>query len=121
MFDGIFLVLALLFVKHWYIDFVNQTMAEVHGKGIYGNLLGIWHCTKQCLGTAAVLWFLISFEAGLVFGIIDAVIHYHVDWSKININKKYNYTVENPKFWMWLGLDQLAHSLTYVWIVWCLL
>jgi hypothetical protein len=47
-------------------------------------------------------------------GLLDFVLHYHIDWSKININKRWNYTIEDPKFWAWLGADQLAHQLTYI-------
>jgi hypothetical protein len=119
MFDSIFVILALLFVKHWYIDFVNQSMEEVVGKGIYGNAHGIMHSIKHGIGTAIVMsLFLNDFPFAVMLGFIDFVLHYHIDWLKININKKYNYTTENPKFWAWLGADQLAHSLTYLWLVW---
>ena len=119
MFDSIFILLALLFVKHWYIDFVNQSMEEVTGKGIYGNAYGIMHSIKHGLGTFAVFWLFIGeIQFSLLIGFIDFVLHYHIDWLKININKRYNYTTENPKFWAWLGADQLAHSLTYLGLVW---
>jgi hypothetical protein len=119
MFDSIFVVLGLLFIKHWYIDFINQSMEEVHGKGIYGNAHGIMHSLKHGIATAAVFMLAIqSFEVSWILGMIDMAIHYHVDWAKININKKYNYTPENPKFWAWLGADQLAHSITYLFLVW---
>jgi hypothetical protein len=119
MFDSIFILLALLFVKHWYIDFVNQSMEEVVGKGIYGNAYGIMHSIKHGLGTWFIFWMFIGdIEYSLLIGFIDFVLHYHIDWAKININKKYNYTAENPKFWAWLGADQLAHSLTYLGLVW---
>lgn len=119
MFDSIFILLALLFVKHWYIDFINQSMEEVVGKGIYGNAHGLMHSIKH--GVASTLIFLAftgDFTYSVIIGIIDFAIHYHVDWAKININKKYNYTPNDPKFWAWLGADQLAHSLTYLGIVW---
>jgi len=119
MFDSIFILLALLFIKHWYIDFVNQSMEEVNGKGTYGNAHGIMHSIKHGLGTWFVFWvFTREIEYSLILGFIDFVLHYHIDWTKININKKYNYTTENPKFWVWLGADQLAHSLTYLMLVW---
>ena len=119
MFDSIFILLALLFVKHWCIDFVNQSTEEVNGKGIYGNAHGIMHSIKHGLGTFLVFWLFIGeIEYSLILGFIDFVLHYHIDWAKININKKYNYTTENPKFWAWLGADQLAHSLTYLGLVW---
>ena len=119
MFDSIFVVLALLFVKHWYIDFVNQSMEEVVGKGIYGNAHGVMHSIKHGIGTAVVMGlFLGDMPFAVVLGFIDFVLHYHIDWAKININTRYNYTTENPQFWAWLGADQLAHSFTYLWLVW---
>lgn len=119
MFDSIFFILALLFVKHWYIDFVNQSMEEVHGKGIYGNPYGLMHSIKHGLGTFIIIGaFVADPLLAVELAVIDFVIHYHVDWAKININKRWNYTVEDPKFWAWLGADQLAHSLTYLGLVW---
>ena len=119
MFDSIFILLALLFVKHWYIDFVNQSMEEVHGKGIYGNAHGLMHSIKHGVATFLIfLAFTWDFPYSVVIGYIDFALHYHIDWAKININKRWNYTVENPKFWAWLGADQLAHSLTYLGLVW---
>lgn len=119
MFDSIFAILALLFIKHWYIDFVNQSMEEVNGKGIYGNAYGIMHSLKHGVATFAVFLIVgIVWPACVLLGFIDFLIHYHIDWAKININKRWNYTVENPKFWAWLGADQLAHSLTYLFLVW---
>ena len=119
MFDSIFILLALLFIKHWYIDFVNQSVEEVHGKGIYGNAYGVMHSIKHGVATFLIFWvFLTHWPLAIIVGAIDFILHYHIDWAKININKKYNYTPENPKFWAWLGADQLAHSLTYIGLVW---
>lgn len=119
MFDSIFILLALLFVKHWYIDFVNQTSEEVAGKGIYGNAHGVMHSIKHGVATAAIFGlFTMDFKFSVIIGIIDFALHYHIDWAKININKRWNYTVETPQFWAWLGADQLAHSLTYLGLVW---
>lgn len=121
MFDAIFIVLILLFVKHWYIDFVNQSADEVAWKGTYLKWPGIWHSIKHGAGTALVLW-ICGFGAVefVILGILDFFIHYHIDWAKININRKNNYTPQDKQFWTWLGADQLAHSLTYLFIVWCL-
>lgn len=113
-------LLVLLQIKHWYIDFVNQSMEEVHSKGIYGTYHGIMHSVKQGIGTLFCVLVLTGtgffFEAVLV-AMLDFVVHYHVDWAKININKMKNYTVNDPEFWAWLGADQLAHQLTYLLIL----
>ena len=122
MFDSVYLLLALLFVKHWYIDFVNQTPAEVAGKGTYGQIHGLMHSVKHGVVTSVIVFlFFYSVEAAIIIGFVDFILHYHIDWLKMNINKRYGYTVENPKFWVWLGADQLAHSLTYLFLVWMLI
>lgn len=119
MFDSIFILLALLFVKHWYIDFVNQSNEEVAGKGTYGNAHGLMHSIKHGVATMAIFWaFAGDFTYSVIIGILDFVLHYHVDWAKMNINKRWNYTIDKPQFWAWLGADQLAHSLTYLGLVW---
>ena len=119
MFNSLYILLALLFVKHWYIDFVYQSMEEVNGKGIYGNAHGVMHSLKHGVATFLIFWFYVmDFEYSIIIGFVDFVLHYHIDWTKININKRWNYTAENPKFWAWLGADQLAHSLTYILLVW---
>lgn len=120
--EAAIVLLLLLQIKHWYIDFVNQTMDEVHSKGIYGDRLGLWHSAKHGIGTALCIALLAGFDIDnlsfcLLIGFLDFAIHYHVDWAKINLNKKYNYTVETPQFWIWLGADQMVHQLTYLLIL----
>ena len=119
MYDGIFVLLALLFIKHWYIDFVNQTEEEVKWKGTYFDWRGVKHSVKHGIATALIMsFFVYSIEDMIILGLIDFVIHYHIDWAKMNINKKFGYTIKMPQFWVLLGADQLAHSLTYFWLVW---
>jgi Protein of unknown function (DUF3307) len=121
MFTSLYVLLAALFIKHWYIDFVNQSQEEIIGKGIYGNAYGVMHSIKHGVATAIImLFFVFNFEIAVLVGFLDFLIHYHIDWLKTTINNRYGYTTEQPKFWLWLGADQLAHSLTYLWIVWLL-
>lgn len=121
MIEALLTMLVLLQIKHWYVDFVNQSMEEVHSKGIYGDGPGLEHSAKQGIGTLIAILCVtgtdyIAFAAVLAF--IDFVLHYHIDWAKININKRKNYTVKDSEFWMWLGFDQLLHQLTYLFIIW---
>jgi hypothetical protein len=120
MLEAAILLLVLLQVKHWYIDFVNQSMEEVHSKGIYGDAPGMWHSAKQAIGTLFAILILTGpdfYTEALSLAMLDFVIHYHTDWAKININKRKNYTVETTEFWWWLGFDQLVHQLTYLLIL----
>jgi hypothetical protein len=103
-------VLVLLFIKHWYVDFVAQTPRMVQEKGQYGKLHGIYHSGQHALAT-----FLIFVLAGPVFAtaaaVIDFVTHYHIDWVKMNYG---NRDITTPQFWNHLGLDQLAHAMIYL-------
>jgi hypothetical protein len=111
----ILIMLALLFVKHWYVDFVNQSIEEVQTKGIYGRWPGICHSLKHGFGTWLVFWITTAEPVFALFiGLIDFVLHYHIDWVKM---KWGNRDIQNPRFWNHLGLDQLAHYLTYLGLV----
>ena len=109
-------VFFLLQIKHFVADFVLQTNRMVVEKGIYGARYGIYHSLIQSAGTfVAFAW--IHPALGAVTAFVDFLAHYHIDWTKININKKYHYTPQDAKFWFWLGLDQLAHQITYIFLV----
>lgn len=112
----IFVILSLLFVKHFIADFVIQFDYMVQEKGHYGKMGGIHHSFIHGFGTFLVFgWFLhpIAFWAG----VIDFLVHYHIDWLKMKIGKAKNCTPADKQFWFWLGLDQMFHSLTYVFLV----
>lgn len=124
MVEAILLALVLLQIKHWYIDFVDQSMEEVNHKGIYLHWLGLKHSIKQGVGTLICLLIVTGVDYWifcLLLGLFDFVVHYHTDWAKINLNKKWGYTIEMPQFWALLGADQLVHQLTYIAIVWAMI
>ena len=110
----IFVILIMLQIKHWYIDFVNQTDEEVKHKGIYLNWLGVKHSFKHGLGTLAVLILFVPFSWALILAAVDFILHYHIDWTKMNYG---NRDITTPAFWNHLGLDQMAHQLVYILIV----
>ncbi len=115
----ILFTLALLNVKHWYVDFANQTMDEVQNKGIYGRWLGIRHSLKHGFGTWLVIWAMtVDPVLALGLGMLDFVLHYHIDWAKMNYG---NRDIQNPLFWNHLGLDQMAHQLVYLILVYLML
>lgn len=116
MFESIFVVLALLYIKHWYIDFVDQSDDEVANKGKYGKWLGIRHSLKHGLATA-IIFTLTGMPPpfSVTLGVMDFIAHYHIDWCKMNFG---NRDITTPQFWNHLGLDQLAHYLTYLGLVW---
>lgn len=111
-------LLVLLQLKHWYIDFVNQTDEEVASKGIYGDEAGIGHSAKHGVGTLLAVLAVtgipyLPYAAVLAF--VDFVLHYHIDWIKMNYG---NRDIRTKDFWNHLGLDQMLHQFTYIFVVW---
>jgi hypothetical protein len=45
----------------------------------------------------------------------DTVIHYHIDWAKMKLNRWFGWAPNtHEQFWWLLGLDQYLHAVTYV-------
>ncbi len=107
-------ILILLQIKHWYVDFVNQNDEEVKHKGVYLHWLGVKHSLKHGIGTFVALWIVTGWdniEFALVLGIVDFLLHYHIDWIKMNYG---NRDITTKQFWNHLGLDQMAHQIVYI-------
>lgn len=108
------LTLIFLQIKHWYIDFVNQSDEEVAHKGVYLDWRGMKHSVKHALATFAILYVVTGFNYlyfALFLAVIDLVAHYHIDWIKMNYG---NRDIRTPQFWNHLGLDQMAHQICYI-------
>lgn len=111
----------LLNVKHFFIDFPWQPPFMWMNKGTYGHLGGIYHALLHAVGTFAVFMLLFNSQSShaafvaFYLAAIDAVVHYHIDWAKMNINKKMGWgPTTHPEFWTLTGLDQLLHQATYI-------
>ena len=113
MSDTLLLVL-LLFTKHFIVDFPLQNSYQYLNKGTYGHPGGLLHSSLHGLSTMLVVWFFAPL-ASVLMGVIDAVVHYHIDWAKMKLNSKFNWKPESSnKFWYLLGFDQYLHALTYI-------
>lgn len=107
---------AVLFeLKHFICDFVLQTAYQYRNKGIYGHPGGLLHAGLHMTGSLpAVLVFhpSVGFAAAILLG--EFFVHYHIDWSKEQINKRCGLDFEKNLYWSVFGADQLLHQLTYV-------
>ena len=117
-----FLPLFWLFVKHFICDFPLQAFPWMYrNKGTYLHLGGIAHAGIHGAGTLIVLAPFIgtlTVVLAIVLAIIDMLVHYHIDWAKMNISKRYDLQPNNSeRFWILLGFDQLLHHLTYFVII----
>lgn len=111
-----FLILAFLFqLKHFVCDFLLQGPYMFMNKGTYGHPGGILHSAVQVLGTVVILaLFGVTFWPTLLLSLLEGVIHYHIDWVKMNINTRFGLNPNKSQFWYLLGADQLLHQATYL-------
>lgn len=114
----VLLLMLLLQVKHLTIDWCWQPEYEWKNKGTYGHLGGLRHAAKNAVGTALVFCFFFPQWAWLVL-LIDFILHYHIDWLKMNINRIKGWgPTTHEEFWMLTGLDQFLHQVTYIFLIW---
>jgi hypothetical protein len=114
MFEALF----LLFIKHFICDFPLQANPWLYrNKGTYMHLGGITHAGIHGLGTLLVLAPFIG-SLSMVYAALDMLVHYHIDWAKMNVTKRYDLQPTNSeRFWILLGFDQLLHHITYFAII----
>ena len=107
---SLFFTCMILFqFKHFFVDFPLQTPRMLIEKGMYLRPYGLLHSLLHGVATAMIL--ALVHPGFMVFGLLDAVIHYHVDYVKTRWGEKDN---RKPVFWTQLGIDQLVHQLTYL-------
>lgn len=110
------IIMTLLFTKHFIVDFPLQPRYQYSNKGTYGHPGGLLHAFLHFIATWACFIFYAKYA--VVLALIDAVLHYHIDWAKVNINKKMGWgPTTHEEFWWLTGLDQFLHALTYVGLV----
>jgi hypothetical protein len=104
--------------KHFLCDFVWQTQRQVQTKGIYGHLGGIEHAGLHALTSLPAILILTRAPAAIAaVVIVEFIVHYHVDWTKARIDRVKALSVQDSVYWVYFGLDQLVHQLTYLGIV----
>jgi hypothetical protein len=116
MTSTVFILLALFGIKHFIADFLMQFDYMLREKGIYGATGGVHHAMVHACFTFLILVFFCR-DADLIIALslADFVLHYHIDYFKQHLNR--GLTPADQKFWIWLGLDQALHYLTYVGII----
>jgi hypothetical protein len=107
-------LLSLLQLKHFLVDWVLQTQYQIDNKGRYLHPGGLTHSIQHGLFTAAI-FMLFGSQNSFTAGLLDFVLHYHIDWLKVNVSK--GLTPADKRFWVLMGADQLAHQLTYLALV----
>ena len=117
--ETMLLLVTLLLVKHAIADFFLQRAFMFKDKHVYAGLGGISHASIHGFLTflAVVICLPNLWLFAVLFGLFDAVAHYHIDYVKSSWNVKTKAGPSETRYWYAFGLDQMAHSLTYVLIV----
>lgn len=121
------LLLIILTIKHFIVDAPLQTPFHYTNKGTYGHIGGIQHALYHGLGTSVCfMWFEPLLILCILAGVVDAFIHYHIDWAKMNISSaKYSkmstdadgkecLCIYDNMFFIWVVADQCLHFATYI-------
>lgn len=114
------LLMTLLLVKHFIVDFPIQLPYQWMNKGTYGHFGGILHSLLHAIATGLILLAVGSAVYIPLVCLVEFHIHYHIDWAKMNLNKYFGLECnKHARFWDLVGIDQLLHNLTYIGIVIC--
>jgi hypothetical protein len=112
----VFILLALFGIKHFIADYVMQFDYMLREKGIYGADGGVHHALVHASWTFLILvFFCDNADVIIALAFADFVLHYHIDWCKQQLNRGLNSV--DRMFWVWMGLDQALHYLTYIGII----
>jgi hypothetical protein len=117
------LLLLLLQIKHWYADFKIQTYMQTVKKGIWLNPVGVSHSLDHTAASLTALLIggvFLSLNPWTIIWVclLEGTLHYIIDFVKVKYGCKDN---TKPQFWNQFGLDQLAHQVTYLGMVYALL
>lgn len=113
--ETVIILLALFGIKHFLADFLWQFPYMVTDKGQYGAPGGLAHAGIHGILTFFVVIGFVRPEDAVTIALLDSAVHYHIDWAKTNLSRGLG--INDHRFWVWFGLDQALHYLTYVAII----
>lgn len=112
-------LISFLTLKHFFADFPLQSDWMISQKGYYGKLGGIVHAGIHGIFSFLIL-LLFAPQVAFLFGLTDAIVHYHIDYIKMRVGRMNKYTTSDKEFWMLIGFDQYLHYMTYLTLIWTL-
>ena len=117
--ETVLFILAILFTKHLFVDWIWQPQAMAVGKGKSLPLLTI-HCLMHWMATVIIVlcinayWFPIAPLMLLFIPTFDLVTHWIIDFCSSRTILARKWTLEDKKLWNTLGVDQYFHYLVYL-------
>jgi len=98
----------MFFIKHFLADFVFQDKKMSHSKKRYFYFN---HSAIHGGLTALGLVFFTTIHTAIFFGMVDFLVHHNIDYLKTRLT--HNLTHADRKYWIYFGLDQFLHYMTY--------
>ena len=80
------MLLTALTIKHFIFDFLYQPPYQWQNKGTYGHWGGLVHSGQHACASLIILLFFTNPLAALGIVVLEFLIHYHMDWFKMNFN-----------------------------------
>ncbi len=101
--------LSLIFLAHWMGDFLFQTTKMATSKAHSLKWLSLHALVYGMIMTAFAI-ILIGFDNGLIFGLVNMILHFITDFFTSKVMVKY---LKRPRiFFPLLGIDQMIHMIT---------
>ena len=101
----------LLTIKHTVCDLALQRLFPADKK-FYFNPPAHTHYFHHGLGSFLV-GLMFGWPFGLLIGVIDYFVHWHVDYTKTIIRDHYNMQPTEDRYWVLQTADQALHFFTY--------
>lgn len=110
------LLLILFQIKHFLCDYPLQSNYMLGKTKDKGWILPLTcHAGVHSLFTVIIVTIFGGIWFGILMGLFDFVIHFVIDRIKAKASK--GIQTDDPKFWRYLGLDQMSHHLTHYTII----
>ena len=110
---------ALLQVKHTFADYFMQTQRMLSNRGVYAHFGRVQHVGVHAILTLLVVLFMgLPLSVAFALAAIDGILHFHIDWLKGRHSERTGEGPETKGYWRAFGIDQLAHQLSYIGMIW---
>jgi len=111
-------LLYMLLAKHALADLLIQSLRKPGDKTNFKDPKGYLHAMDHGILTSLAIFLLTTnLTSAIMLGLVDAVLHFSIDYIKSNIVRRKKLTTNHSVFWAIQAIDQLAHYTCYVGIV----
>lgn len=98
-----------------FADFFFQTPRMLTDRERYIHFGRMQHVALHAIGSAIVFAVVLASPVFILATVVlEAIVHYHIDWAKGRYSWATGFTPKDAAYWRAVGVDQALHQLTYV-------